>query len=101
MDVIKAIRKRRSIRSYQDRNVEEDKLDRILEAGRLAPSAKNLQDWKFIVVRYKETKKKLVEAAKDQTFVGEAPVVIAACGSVTRNSAGSPGLLKARSFRDG
>ena len=42
MDVSEAIQKRRSIRKYQNRKVEEDKLDRVLDAGRLAPSAKNL-----------------------------------------------------------
>jgi len=51
MNVIDAINTRRSIRAYQDRPVEEEKLLKVLEAGRLAPSAKNMQDWKFIVVR--------------------------------------------------
>ncbi len=54
MDVMEAIRARRSVRAYQDRPVEEEKLNCVLEAGRLAPSAKNLQDWKFIIVRDKE-----------------------------------------------
>lgn len=84
MDVIEAIRKRRSIRRYQQRPVEEEKLNRILEAGRLAPSAKNLQDWKFIVVRDPERRRRLAEAAKNQQFIAEAPVVIAACGTETR-----------------
>jgi nitroreductase len=83
MDVMDAIKARRSIRSYEDRVIEEDKLNRVLEAGRLAPSARNFQDWKFIVVSAEKTRKKLAEAAKDQTFVGEAPVVIVACGTVT------------------
>ncbi|ABK15222.1 MAG: nitroreductase family protein [Methanothrix sp.] len=84
MDVIEAIRKRRSIRKYQERPVEEEKLNRILEAGRLAPSAKNLQDWKFVVVRDKERRKRLAEAAKNQWFIAEAPVVIVACGTETK-----------------
>jgi len=50
MEVEEAIRSRRSVRAYQDREVEEDKLRRVLEAGRLAPSARNLQDWRFVVV---------------------------------------------------
>jgi nitroreductase len=56
-----------------------EKLLAILEAGRLAPSAYNRQEWRFIVVSDVETKKKLAEAANGQTFVGEAPVVIVAC----------------------
>jgi nitroreductase len=83
MDLTEAIKKRRSIRKYLPRKVENDKLDRVLEAGRLAPSAKNLQEWRFVVVRDEGRRKRLAEAAKGQTFVGEAPVVIAACATVT------------------
>ncbi|MGQ9628877.1 MAG: nitroreductase family protein [bacterium] len=81
MDVREAIRMRRSIRAFQDRPVEEEKLRSVLEAGRLAPSASNRQDWKFIVVRDKATREKLARAANNQKFVGEAPVVIVACGT--------------------
>jgi nitroreductase len=83
MNVIDAINARRSIRAYQDRPLEEEKLLKVLEAGRLAPSAKNIQDWKFIVVRDKNKRQRLSVAAKDQMFVAQAPVVIAACGTVT------------------
>jgi len=83
MSVSDAIKARRSIRRYQDREVEEEKLNQVLEAGRLAPSAKNMQEWKFIVVRDKDTRSKLSEAAKGQAFVGEAPVVIVACATLT------------------
>ncbi|NYT02093.1 MAG: nitroreductase [Methanosarcinales archaeon] len=81
MEVTQAIRDRRSVRNFQSRAVEEDKLRMVLEAGRLAPSARNLQNWKFIVVRDQETRNKLAEAAKGQSFVAQAPVVIAACGT--------------------
>ncbi len=81
MDLMHAIRSRRSIRDYQDRPVEEEKLLAVLDAGRLAPSARNMQDWKFIVVRDAATRQKLAVAARDQQFVGQAPVVIAACGT--------------------
>ena len=83
MELAEAIRRRRSIRKYLPRKIENDKLDRVLEAGRLAPSARNLQEWKFIVVRDDGRRKRLAEAAKGQTFVGEAPVVIAACATIT------------------
>jgi nitroreductase len=83
MNVIDAIKVRRSIRAYQDRQVEEEKLLVVLEAGRLAPSARNLQDWKFIIVRDKEKRQSLSVAAKGQPFVAQAPVVIAACGTET------------------
>ncbi len=79
MDVMEAIRTRRSVRSYEDRPVEDEKLEAVLEAGRLAPSAKNRQEWRFVVVRNAETRAKLMAAAKNQSFVGEAPVIIACC----------------------
>lgn len=79
MTVFDAIRARYSVRSYQDREVEPDKLERIFEAARLAPSAGNRQEWRFIVVRNHETRQALMAAAGGQTFVGQAPVVIAAC----------------------
>lgn len=79
MNVYEAIKARRSIRSYQDRPVEEDKLRRVLEAARLAPSASNRQEWRFVVVQDAQTRKRLMEAATGQRFVGQAPVVIACC----------------------
>jgi nitroreductase len=72
MDVFEAISKRRSIRKYKDTAIEADKLDKILEAARIAPSAANRQEWKFLVVKDKETRQKLVNAANGQNFVGEA-----------------------------
>ena len=79
MDVMTAIRTRRSIRAFQDRPVEEEKLLAVLEAGRLAPSAKNLQEWRYVVVRDLQLRAALGEAANGQKFVGEAPVVLVAC----------------------
>ncbi len=85
MNVMDAIKARRSIRTYQDRPVEEEKLLQVLEAGRLAPSAHNLQDRKFIVVRDKEKRKALSAAAMGQPSVAQAPIVIVACGTKTEN----------------
>lgn len=82
MDVLKAIQTRRSIRQYEKgKPVEDDKLKKVLEAGRLAPSASNLQDWKFVVVQDPETLEKLVDACNGQAFVAEATAFIAACGT--------------------
>ena len=85
MDVFDAISQRSSVRAYKTTQVEEDKLKKILEAARLSPSASNRQEWKFIVVKNKETKKKLAEAGFGQSFIGEAPVVIVACGTETKS----------------
>jgi len=81
MDVLATISQRRSVRAYKAVEVEEEKLKKILEAARLSPSASNRQDWKFIGIRNKETKKKLAKAAFGQSFIGEAPTVIAACAT--------------------
>ncbi len=79
MDVLEVIRTRRSIREYSDKPVEHEKIDRLLEAARLAPSASNRQEWRFVVVTDPARRAALVKPANDQAFVGEAPVVIAAC----------------------
>jgi nitroreductase len=84
MDVFNAISQRSSVRAYKATDVEEDKLKKILEAARLSPSASNRQEWKFVVVRNREIKKRLARAAFGQTFIGEAPVVIVACGTETK-----------------
>jgi nitroreductase len=81
MDIFSAIKGRRSVRSYKDLEVESDKLEKILEAGRLSPSANNRQEWKFIVVKNPETKKKIARAAMNQSFISQAPVVLAACAT--------------------
>ncbi len=78
MDVYEAIRTRRSVRAYQNKTVEDEKLRRIFEATRLAPSASNRQPWKFIIVRDEKIRRDLVKAANGQQFVGEAPVVVVA-----------------------
>jgi nitroreductase len=79
MTVAEAIRNRYSCRAYLDKPVEKDILSRILEAARLAPSAKNLQDWRFVIVTDKTTKTRLVQAANNQTFLETAGVIITAC----------------------
>ncbi|MCF6461844.1 nitroreductase family protein [Clostridium sp. Cult1] len=80
MDVLSAIGGRRSIRKYSSKPVEEEKLLKVLEAARLSPSAKNRQEWRFIVVRELKTRMKLTEAI-GQPFVGEAPIILVCCGT--------------------
>ncbi len=79
MEVFEAIQQRYSVRRYRPQPVEAEKLERILEAARLAPSAGNRQEWRFVVVTDEQTRQQLMEAASGQAFVGQAPVVIAAC----------------------
>jgi nitroreductase len=85
MDVFTAISQRSSVRAYKDTDTGEEKLKKILEAARLSPSSSNRQEWKFIVVKNKETRKKLANAAFGQSFIGEAPVVIVACSTESKS----------------
>lgn len=82
MDLYEAIKKRYSCRSYAAKPIEADKLDRILEAARLAPSAKNLQDWRFVVVTDEKKRKKLAAAANEQMFIATAPAIIVGCSNI-------------------
>jgi len=79
MDVATAIRKRFSVRKYKRQPISEDQLARILEAARLAPTARNLQQLRYVVVTEAAAKEALVAACKDQGFVAEAAAVIVGC----------------------
>ncbi|MBN1424948.1 nitroreductase family protein [Candidatus Fermentibacteria bacterium] len=79
MDFYEVVRRRRSVRSFLPRDVSDEKVRRIIATGLAAQSAKNRQPWRFIVVRDAAAKKALAKAAKNQHFIAEAPVVLAAC----------------------
>jgi nitroreductase len=81
MEVNEAIRNRYSCRAYIDKPVEQEKLDSLLEAARLAPSAKNTQDWRFVVVTYKETRCKLANTTNKPDSFKNAGVIIAGCSN--------------------
>ncbi len=82
MELKEAIKRRQSIRNYEDKPVPEDKLLKVLEAARLAPSGANRQAWKFIVVREGKRRQELARASGEQTHVARAPVVIAAVATM-------------------
>ncbi|HOB09838.1 MAG: nitroreductase family protein [Limnochordia bacterium] len=76
MDTLTAIKARRSIRKYKAQPIEPEKLEAVLEAARLAPSARNAQLWKFVVVE-DQKQKDLLAASTKHKFIAEAPVIIA------------------------
>lgn len=78
MSFISLVKKRRSIRGYEDTPVSFDTIKRILETVRFAPSACNLQPWHFIVIRDEANRKKLSSVYPKPWFIN-APVIIAAC----------------------
>jgi len=92
MDILKTIKTRYSCRSYQNKPIDPEALQTLMEAARLAPSARNTQDWRFVIVTDIEKRKALQSAAADQEFVGQAPVVIAACSCTHKrmNLCGQP-----------
>ena len=81
MDVTEAILKRRSIRNWKSDPVKKEKIEKVLEAGRRAPSWGNTQPWRFIVVQDKAKIEELAnKVAAGQPQVAGAPVVIVCCG---------------------
>jgi len=80
MKVLDVIQKRQSVRKYKEDPIPEKALMRVLEAARLAPSGKNFQPWKFIIVKDKALKEKLAQASAGQFFMAEAPIIIVGCG---------------------
>ena len=81
MDIYTAITMRKSVRAYEDKPIEKEKLDRILEAVRIAPSASNRQEWRFVVVQDADTRRRLAAAANNQMFLAEAAAVIVCCAA--------------------
>jgi nitroreductase len=83
MDIFQVIRDRRSIRKYKETPVEREKIEQVLDAARLAPSWKNLQCWRFMVLTDPEKRAKLLDSFPDDTpgkkAIGMAPVVIVVC----------------------
>lgn len=79
MDVNRCIKTRRSTRDFLKKEIKWDKLTSILDSIRYAPSSGNLQNWRVIVVKDKENKKKISNFCLDQTWVAKAPVLIVVC----------------------
>jgi len=84
MDVFDAITTRVSVTDYLDEGVEREKVAKILEAGRWAPSAGNMQTWEFIVVEDDELKERLSQYAHNQPHIREAPVAIVILSDMER-----------------
>ncbi len=86
LNFFETVSRRRSIRSFQLKPVEDEKIFKILETVNLAPSAGNLQAYEIVLVRDEERKKALAEAAWAQWFIAEAPVVFVVCANKRRSA---------------
>lgn len=82
MEFVDVIKSRRSIRGYSDRNVEDDKIEYLLECARLAPSWMNKQCWRFVVVREKERIEELAKASIINRWLRKVPVILVACAEL-------------------
>jgi len=80
MDVIEAIRTRRTIRQFSQAPIEFDKITAIIEAGTYAPSSGNLQNWKFILITNKDVIKDIHNYCLDQVWLSSAQALIVVCG---------------------
>ncbi|HHY48081.1 MAG TPA: nitroreductase family protein [Firmicutes bacterium] len=85
-DLIEAIEQRHSVRAFEDRPVPAATIGRIVDCGRMAPSAGNIQPWEFWVIRRPDLKAALARAAYGQDFVATAPVVIVVCAEPGRSA---------------
>ena len=79
MDILPEIVERVSIKNFNSKPLKKYQIERILKAGHLAPSAKNRQEWRFIVVQKSTMRNKIKDASFGQEHVGHASVIIAAC----------------------
>ena len=86
MDILEVIKTRRSIRKYKVAPIPEEKIAKILEAGRWAPSADNSQPWTFIVLRNPEVRKKLADILTWGGFLSGATLGIAVAINTSESS---------------
>lgn len=85
--VLDNIHARKSVRSYTDEPVTPEQVETLLRAAMAAPSGKNVQPWRFVVVTRPETKQKL--AVGFNKMIAKAPVVIVVCGKTTNRLGGT------------
>ncbi len=78
MDFLELVKMRHSVRSYESRDIEKEKLDYVMECVRLAPSAVNFQPWKFTIVSEPEALQS-IQAAYKREWITTAPYIIVAC----------------------
>ena len=80
MNVLEAIKTRRSVRAYSAQPIPTEVMQRMRQALRFAPSACNYQPWHFIFVVQTDLRRRLAQLANDQLWIADAPVTIVACG---------------------
>jgi nitroreductase len=102
-EMLELILRRQSDRKYSDKPIEAEKLERIIEAGRMAPSACNAQPWRFIVATDPQLVGQLAEAASAKllgmnVFVGQAPVILVIVRKKPNFSSRVGGTIKSKDY---
>lgn len=77
LDALEAIRKRRSVRRYKPTPISNEVIEKLVDAGRWAPSAMNVQPWEFVAVTDPETRRRIADITDYGKFIAEAPLCIA------------------------
>jgi len=85
MDVLECIKTRRSVRKFKDKPVPFELVGNVLDAGRLAPSAGNVQEWNFILITEFKARESIAMAACMQTWMSDAPVHIVVCSNPSKS----------------
>jgi len=86
MDFFDAVARRHSVRAFENVEVEQEKVERILEAANRAPSAGDLQAYQVYLVRSRNLRLALARAALDQMFIAEAPLVLVFCAAPAKSA---------------
>lgn len=80
MDIFEAFKNRISVREYSDKPVEKEKLEKMVDAGRLAPTARGEEPWEFVVVTKKDKIKELADITDHGKFMsGAAAAIVVFC----------------------
>ena len=82
MELLESIKNRRSIKKYLDLEVPIEKIGMVIDAGASAPSSGNIQNWRFVIVKDKESRKRLADTALQQYWIETAPVCIVVCAVI-------------------
>ena len=82
MELDEVLKRRFSCRSYKDKEISPELIEKILNAAILAPSSGNIQNWRFIIVKDKNKKREISIASLRQLFIAEAPVLIVICNEI-------------------
>jgi nitroreductase len=80
MEVLNAIKNRRSVRAYADKPIPNQTLQKVLDALRFAPSACNFQPWRFILVQDPALRKEVAASSCNQDWMADAPLIVVGCG---------------------